>query len=200
MTPSNNIYKFTITKRGSLSKIFGVNKGLLNTLHDDFNITATNSSQIQFLFSDQVFQKLELLFRSAISLDVNSQSGLMVIEIEMGYNNTRLFNAINFVEFLLPKLISSNILEGIEFEEYTCFSCKSEIPYFGDYCTNCGVVAPKCVICFDDPEPDEIEILYDCCKSYAHQDHALTWKQEDNICPSCRSDSPELIPIKEIEV
>ncbi|MHA2101429.1 MAG: RING finger domain-containing protein, partial [Candidatus Kariarchaeaceae archaeon] len=62
---------------------------------------------------------------------------------------------------------------------------------------DCGVIAPKCVICFDDPEPNEQIILFDCCKSYAHRDHAYTWISKENICPSCRAREPQLKPIEE---
>lgn len=198
LVESNTHYKFTITKRGGLSKLFGVNKGTLNTIHDDFNIRSTNPMQIQFIFSDVVLDVLEKFFRYGKSLDVNSQNGLLVVEIELGYNNSRLFSSVNFVEFLISKLLQPDIFDNMEFEEYVCFNCKEEISYFGDFCISCGVIAPKCVICFDDPEPNEDVILFDCCKSYSHKKHALTWINTENSCPSCRATKPILKPIKEI--
>jgi hypothetical protein len=197
MKTSDIPYKFTITKRGGLSRLFGVNKGEFHNL-EDFNISTTSPQQIVFLFTERFIDKLDRLFRYTKSLEVDSQSGLQVIEIELRYNNKNLFDAVNIIEFLTDQLLTPNIFEGVEFEEYTCFKCKSEISFFGDYCSNCGVIAPKCIICFDDPEPSEDVILFSCCRSYAHKKHALTWIKKKNICPSCRVKGPELKPIMEI--
>lgn len=193
--------KFNITERGALSKIFGSNKGVFNSLHEDFNIVTTNPYQVQFFFSGLTFEKLENLFRyrAIRSIDVNGQGGLLVVEIELDRQNRPLFKSIEFLEEIMPKLLSNDIFEGEEFEDYICFNCKEEISFFGDFCLNCGIVAPKCVICFDDPEPDERVILFDCCKSYAHESHALMWTEREEFCPSCRRKQPKLIPIKELD-
>ncbi|MHA2170786.1 MAG: hypothetical protein ACXAB7_12900 [Candidatus Kariarchaeaceae archaeon] len=197
ITPSDFAYKFTITKRGGLSKLFGVNKGVFHDL-DDFNVSTTHPQQVLFLLTENVVYKLDSLFRFARSLEVDSQSGLQVIEVEMRYNNGNLFSTVDIIEFLSQQLLTPDLLEGVEVDEYICFSCNAEISFFGDYCSNCGVIAPKCIICFEDPEPNEDVILFSCCRSYAHRKHALTWIKKKNICPSCRVERPELRQIKEI--
>jgi hypothetical protein len=196
MTQSDLAYKFTITQRGGLSKLFGVNRGVFHELQD-FNVNTTSPQQILFLLTENVVDKLDILFSFARSLEVDSQSGLQVIEVELRYNNTKLFKAVDIAEFLSQKLLGPDLLIGVEFEEYICFRCNEEISFFGDYCSNCGVIAPKCIICFEDPEPNEDVILFNCCRSYAHKQHAVTWIKKKNICPSCRVERPILKPIKE---
>lgn len=174
-----------------------MNRGEFHEL-ENFNISTTNPQQIVFLFTEKLVDKLDRLFRYARSLEVDSQSGLQVIEVELRYKNKNLFDAVDIIEFLTQQLLTPDLYEGVEFDEYTCFSCKAEISFYGDYCSNCGVIAPKCIICLEDPEPNEDVILFSCCRSYAHRKHALTWVKKKNICPSCRVERPELKPIKEV--
>lgn len=197
-TPSIQTYQFSMKKQKRNSKTAKTGDRALEGL-EKFDITTTSPNHVRFIMSELEIDKFNDFFFSAYSLDVKSQDGLLEIIVELKAHIPYLFISVDFIDFILPKLLSGVPLEGIDYEEYICFNCQSKLAYAGDICSSCGVIAPKCVICFDDPEPNEMVILFDCCKSYAHKQHAKLWIKINNICPSCRSEAPMLKPVMDQE-
>ncbi|MHA2253563.1 MAG: hypothetical protein ACXAD7_24605 [Candidatus Kariarchaeaceae archaeon] len=80
----------------------------------------------------------------------------------------------------------------IEYARYTCQNCNRIIKLKGNKCPKCKTRAPICVICYRDPEPDELVSLLSCCGSYIHTTHVRSWLKSNKRCPYCQTFDPEV--------
>jgi hypothetical protein len=187
----------------------------------DLNIETYNPLQIQNLFSTEGFyEQIEGILRDSLRFEVSSAKDYVVedngvdpegeaeelvevyelkIVVEITNNTVILEKVIDLGEEVIRimRLKSQMIFELDKEGKYLCFNCHQAIPFEGAICQHCGTIAPKCVICFNDPEPDDEMLLFSCCKSYAHQDHARSWLESNATCPYCSSGSPKLVKVSE---
>lgn len=149
---------------------------------------------MDFLRSTGLLFPLTKSFTSLFSLVVSGNR--LSVNVEIRYNPYRLVWVIDWLEQLTQALDYADDLP--EFETYRCLSCGKIIEFHGNTCPFCNSPAPRCIICWVDPEPGESVVRFACCLSYAHRRHAKIWLGLRNYCPYCKKKNPLLVPVKDL--
>ncbi len=206
--PINMGTRFTITKRGFFSQLLGINQG--DIMIDDrlrisspypkvswkkltrkdfldfvdwfFSLSQSNRSKIE-AFEDGIrldfYTKLsnEHVVRAVLSIDRYAKDLLEITEDVKPFAGQE------------PLLVNSEQLT------YKCDNCGRNIPLAGDYCPFCHAKAPTCIVCRNDPEPNEDVVILACCQTYAHRDHLQQWFRKNEKCPYCNRKNPLVVAI-----
>ncbi|MDH5404137.1 MAG: hypothetical protein OEZ01_05070 [Candidatus Heimdallarchaeota archaeon] len=191
---------FKITKRGTFSKLLGINQGNLSSFDGDLNISTMNLPNTEELIAyPGVYTNLQIL---KPKLDYIVVSGRRItIQIGVKKDNQYLIYSINLIESILEKITKDNIKFNIQnyfiYEKYSCFSCNREIEFRGELCQFCGEPSPRCIVCYDDPEPNEKIVMLECCKAYGHTSHIDSWFLNQTKCPNCGFSKPGIVKVQE---
>jgi len=80
------------------------------------------------------------------------------------------------------------VLDSSEIEKLVCYNCKDPFDPLEEECDKCGSSRPRCIVCFLDLYPSDLEkevVTTPCCGVCAHKDHIITWLRQNPHCPNC---------------
>lgn len=190
---------FDLRSRESFSKAFGQNIANVAEFDNDFKLNSMHRNKVIEFFESEPIKNLFTSLKPHLRYITVSGKRLS-IEIGLSLSEQPMIDAVVFCENVRDRIIFLNPqTEYVDFEEYVCYSCGKEIEFHGQICPNCKSPSPRCVICFTDPETDDMIIMFECCKSYAHYDHAQTWLRSSSECPYCGETDPDYGLVKALE-
>ncbi|MCY3411604.1 MAG: hypothetical protein INQ03_08245 [Candidatus Heimdallarchaeota archaeon] len=139
-----------------------------------------------------------------LSTIVNKRRGMIScseqvwgMEYEIPHDDELLFVELDHLMKLIKKIQRLNTERPAYISRYVCHYCNVEISFLGNTCDHCGSQSPVCIICRDDPKPEEKISMLLCCSSYAHTDHLNIWLNQHNSCPYCNKSHPRRMDVIE---
>lgn len=167
--------------------------------YQEFRLASTNIHDVVNILEQQELEARLNQFISDLQYVVVTGKRLS-IEIGIKYKKNKLIHVVLFCE-TLSRLLNTTYPQGVfrGFERYNCHNCDKEIEFHGELCPHCNEPAPRCVLCFNDPDETDKVVKFDCCQSYAHLDHAISWLEKSDACPYCTTKDPHYVHVKELD-